>query len=258
MLPIERRKKIVELIQEKKSLNVKMLSTQLGVSINTVRNDLKKLEIMGELSRLYGGAVLPEEEKHENTMLVSKREVMHAQEKDLIAKQAAEFVKEGDVICLDGSSTSIFLSKKIKTRNHITVITNATRVIIELCESEGIQVICTGGNLRKNNFSYVGKVAEKTISDYYFASKCFFSCQGISLLHGLSDASEEEASIKRKMMNVCEKKIFLCDASKFGMLGFPKLAEIDAIDVIVTDRQPDQIWIDEFSKRQIELFIAHE
>lgn len=259
MLPIERRQKILELIIEERSITSKELCKRLGVSLSTIRNDLKKMETSGELSRHYGGAIISEEITTDSVALTSRREIINAYAKDIIGKKAVEFVRDGEIIFLDASSTSIFLAKSIKKNNYkcLTVITNAMRVALELSDSN-IKVICTGGNLRKNNLSYVGSTAEKVIAEQYFANKLFFSCIGISLLRGLFDPSEEEARVKRKMIEVSDKKILLCDSSKFDLMGIPQVVDFNDIDVLITEKWPGEKWAKELTQLGVELIVADD
>jgi len=234
MLPINRRKVILKLISEKKSLTCMEASESLNVSIGTIRQDFKELEMQGVLKRIYGGAVLCEDFA-ENTVNISKREVTNWEVKDEMGLIASELIEDGEIIFMDGSSSSIYVAKHLKDRKNLTVITNAEKVVMELAESDGVKVVCVGGNLRKKNLSYVGKVAEDVIKKRYCANKLFISCQGASLHNGISDASESEAGVKAAMMSVSEKVILLCDKSKFEKIGFTKIADFDAIDYFVTD-----------------------
>lgn len=253
MLSVERRNKILDLIKEEKSISCKNLSDVLDVSISTVRNDLKVLENQGELSRLYGGAILTE---NDLTIAVSKREIINANAKEKIGKKAAELIKNGDIIFLDGSSSGIFMTKYIKNKENVTVITNANRVLLELCECENINLICIGGNYRKKNMTYVGKVTLSTILENYFASKFFFSCLGISMNIGLSDSNETEFDIKRAMAEVSNQRIFLCDATKFGKMGFLKFMDLEVIDAIVTDKPLNDEWMRLLNDKNIEVHVA--
>ncbi len=248
MLPINRRKVILKLISEKKSLTCMEASESLNVSIGTIRQDFKELEMQGVLKRIYGGAVLCEDFT-ENTINVSKREITNWEAKDKMGQVASGLIEDGEIIFMDGSSSSIYVAKHLKDRNNLTVITNAEKIVMELAESDGIKVVCVGGNLRKKNLSYVGKVAEDVIKKTYCANKLFISCQGVSLNNGISDVSESEAGVKAAMITVSEKVVLLCDKSKFEKIGFTKIADLDAIDYFITDDDGSSDLIKSLAKR---------
>ncbi|MCQ5128447.1 DeoR/GlpR family DNA-binding transcription regulator [Butyricicoccus faecihominis] len=255
VLPAERRQRIVGLVRERHSVTCVELCEHFDVSPGTIRKDLETLEERGVLKRTYGGAVLPERAE-DKSVCISEREVTNQVVKDRIGALAAGLVADGETIFIDASSTSLFVAKHLKARKDITVITNAERVVLELCDEEGVRVICTGGALRKKNLSYVGETAEKLIRTGFYADKVFFSCCGISQKFGIFDAVEAEANIKKAMFASSKQTVLLCDSSKFEKLGFPKLADFEAVQTIITDRPPDAAWRQMFEKLHIDVLIA--
>lgn len=254
MLAVERRKKIAELINEKKSVLVTELSRLLEVTEETIRRDLERLEKQGILVRTHGGATLTD--NYASEAPVEERKVINYEGKDAIGKAAAQLIKDGETIFLDASTSSLFVARHIKTRKGITVITNSSAIIAELAQNDGIDLICVGGILRFNNMSYVGRVAESTIQTHYYANKTFFSCRGITLNRGLTDFSEQEAEIKKVMLKNSDVSVFLCDHSKFGKMGVPVVASLDQIDFFVTDVELDKEWEEVLDKKEIELIVA--
>ena len=115
-------------------------------------------------------------------------------------------------------------------------------------ECENIKLICTGGKYRKRNMTYIGKITSNTILEYYFANQFFFSCLGMSINIGLSDSNETEFDIKNAMAEVSNQKVFLCDSAKFGKKGFLKFMDFEAIDTIITEKEPSQEWLEVFQK----------
>ena len=255
MLPAERRQRIVELIRQRRSVTCVELCESFDVSPGTIRKDLETLEGRGLLKRTYGGAVLADPAE-ENNVHVDGRAVVNGFSKDRIGALAAGLVAEGQTIFIDGSSTSLFVARHLKGRRNLTVITNAERVVLELCDEEDIRVICTGGALRRKNLSYVGETAETLIRTVFYADKVFFSCCGISQKFGIFDAVESEANIKKAMFASSKQAVLLCDSSKFEKLGFPKLADFEAVHTLVTDIQPDEEWRRLFEKKHIEVLTA--
>lgn len=254
MLAIERRKKITVLLSERKSVLVPELSRLFGVTEETIRRDLEKLEQNGILVRTYGGATLVEESFPEAP--VEERQTINFEGKERIGRKAAALIQDGDTVFLDASTSALQVAKAIRDRKGITVITNSEKVIAELSKSDAINVISTGGILRKKSMSYVGRIAEYNIVNNYYARKAFVSCHGIALNRGLTDSNEQEADIKKAMMKCCDEVIFLCDRSKFGKLGFSVLAALEEIDCLVTDMAPEPEWTEELAKQSVALIVV--
>lgn len=248
---MERRNSIEQIINENGSVLVTDLARQFDVTAETIRNDLLKLEKQGVLIRTYGGATLVE--NNSTDMTITERDTVNYEEKQRIGKRAAQMIRNGETIFLDASTSAWHLARNIKDKSGITVITNASKIVSELAECDGIRVICTGGELTPRNMSYIGRIAENTIRENYFANKCFFSCKGVSLLHGLADSSEGEAEVKKAMIKNSESVIFLCDHNKLGRLGVPTIAGLDSVDCFITDVKLSEEWNEELERYDVSL-----
>lgn len=232
MFALERQKKILETLANEGAVSVSRLSTELGVTEETVRRDLEKLEKQDSLKRTHGGAVSVDENTYEASL--EKRKSTNIEAKQKIAKKAAAQIVEGDTIFLDASTTTFFMAKELKKMRNITVITNSLRVVVELQGCETVKVISVGGVLSQNQ-SFVGSLAEKSIEDNFVASKMFFSSKGITASGGILESNELECGIKQKMLKNSRYKYYLCDKSKMGRVGFVKLAQISEINYLVCD-----------------------
>lgn len=240
MLAIERRNKIEKMISENRSVLVVDLAKMFDVTTETIRGDLLKLEKQGVLVRTYGGATLAESNGAD--LGIAEREGINSEAKQRIAEFAAKMIRDGETIFLDSSTSAWHLAKCLKERKKLTVITNALKVVMELSDSQGINVICVGGILNSKNMSHTGKVAQTSIRDNYYANRCFCSCRGITMQCGLVDVSEEEAMVKEAMIENCSEVVFLCDHTKFGKVGQPKLVDFSKVDCIVTDMMLNEDW----------------
>ena len=250
-LATERRARIEELLTENKSVLVTELAQLFEVTPETIRADLVKLEKKGILVRTYGGATLSSGSGAELTY--KERDVVNAEAKHSIGARAAKLINNGDTIFLDASTSALYLARSIKDKYGLTVITNASSVIAELSECEHIKLISTGGVLSKRNMSYVGRFTERMIRENFAANKFFFSCKGVTLSRGLTDENEQEAYVKRAMMEVSNSVIFLCDHNKLGRKGIPVIAPIESIDTFITDVRLEKSWHDALQSSDIEI-----
>ncbi len=251
MLAVERRAQIEQAITESKSVLVVDLARQFDVTPETIRGDLLKLEKQGILVRTYGGATLAGASGSE--LGFKERDTVNSDAKQRIGKRAAEMIRNGETIFLDASTSALYLARNIKDKRGLTVITNAVSIMSELADCENIKLICTGGLYYPKNMSYNGRYAERMIRENFAANKFFFSCRGVTLSRGLVDSTEDEAELKRAMLECSESIIFLCDHYKMGKMGIPVICPIDRIDKFITDVRLDSEWSDALGDRDVSI-----
>lgn len=232
MLALERQKRILELLNIEGVVTVSKLSAQLGVTEETVRRDLEKLESKELLRRTHGGALPMDEGSYEFSL--EKRKALNVESKQALARTAIQYVATGDTIFLDASTTTFYMAKELKTMKNITVITNSIRVINELSGVEGVKVIAVGG-IVSNNQSLVGAMTENYITENYFADKMFFSSRGIGENLAILEGNEQECFIKQSMLKNSKLHYYLCDKSKIGRVGYMRLTSLENIQYLITD-----------------------
>lgn len=246
MLALERQKRILELLSIEGAVMVSKLSQELGVTEETVRRDLEKLEAKEMLRRTHGGALPMDEGNYEFSL--EKRKTLNVESKQALARKAIQYIATGDTIFLDASTTTFYMAKELKTMKNITIITNSIRVINELSGVDGIKVIAVGG-IVSNNQSLVGAMAENYITDNYFADKMFFSSRGIGENSIILEGNEQECFIKQSMLKNSHTHYYLCDKSKIGRVGYMRLSTFENIQYLITDALVDgqlKATLDEF------------
>lgn len=240
MLAVERRLQIEQIITDEKSVLVVELAKRFDVTPETIRADLLKLEKQGILVRTYGGATLAGASGSELGFI--ERDTVNADVKQKIGQRAAQLIRNGDTIFLDASTSALYLARNIKEKKGLTVITNAACVMSELADCENIKLVCTGGQYSAKNMSYSGRYAENMIRQNFAANKFFFSCRGVTLSRGLVDSTEDDAEIKRVMLECSDSAVFLCDHYKLGKMGIPVIAPLSKLDKFITDVRLDSEW----------------
>ena len=250
MYAVERQKRIIEELSLKGSVSVNDLSTDLGVTVETIRRDLEKLEKLEQLTRTHGGAV--SFEGNIMDLPSEKRSGMNIEGKIEIAKKAIRHIHSGDTIFLDGSTTSYYLARLVKEIKNISVITNSLQIIKELSDCETIKLISIGGVYDINNRSFIGEMAINNVKNYC-AGKVFFSSKGVTKEKGILESNELEYKIKKIMIENSTTKFFLVDRSKIDKVGFIRLADFSEIDVFITDTELDEQWHEILESNNIEL-----
>src|SRR5579863_8228797 len=160
MLNEERQRAILELLRRDGRVLVVDLAKQFHTSQVTIRKDLDILHLKGHVHRTHGGA-LPSRDGALEDPTLREKEKLHHHEKLRIADSAVEQVKEGQVLILDSGTTTTAIARALRTFQNLTIITNAVNIAAELAGT-AVEVILTGGTLRKNSFSLVGPIAEET------------------------------------------------------------------------------------------------
>lgn len=229
MLNKERQDEIIKYLHANKTVSVKKLTKILYASEATVRRDLTELEKQGQLKRIYGGATLLFDA---NTQIpLYAREKENNNEKRIICEKALSHVRNGQVLFIDGSSTSQLLAKNLSVFKDLTVITNGLK-IAEILGDMHVKTYCTGGLLIDNSYVFVGKDAQNFI-DGYNADVCFISCKGMDYNGKFTDTSEQETELRKLFLKNSKKKIMLLTDNKIGKTYLHKLCDYTDLDEII-------------------------
>lgn len=254
MLITVRHSKILSMLEEKETVRVSELSEVCGVTEETIRRDLEKLENQGKLARIHGGAVAIKEQETDLNHL--QREILNKKEKMAVAKEAVKFIEENDIIFLDASSTALYLARLIPNIE-LTVLTNSIQICMELSKNSNIRVICAGGTLSPRSMSFVGPLTLQTLESYY-VNKLFFSCKGLHDEWGISDSNELQSLVKRTMIQMADTKYLLLDHTKLETKAFANIDKADAIDYLIIDGDAEDASLAPFKKIGIQVIKADQ
>jgi DeoR/GlpR family transcriptional regulator of sugar metabolism len=236
------------------SVRVAQAAAELGVTQETIRRDLERLEREGRLVRSHGGAIPIDLDRTELPLDV--RETVHLEQKRAIAAHAAAEIREGHVIALDASSTARELARLLPNIP-MTVVTNSLAVAMVLHDRPRVRVVVTGGVLDGPSRSFIGEMAMEVLDRFHF-TRAFISCQGIDLERGLSVTADEQAGIKRRMLALAEESVLLADSSKFGVKAVEFFAKVSDLDVIITDRGVPRAMVAKIEKAGVRVEVARE
>ena len=212
--------------------SVKELSEKLFISEPTVRRDVIHLQEKNLVTRKKGIVTLKTNSPDQRIPLYI-RHFEQNQSKQIIAKKASSFIKDGFVIMMDASTTAFHLLPHLTQFKNILIITNGAKTALEAA-SMGIKTICTGGEMTLESFSYVGPDAESTLSKYN-ADVAFFSCRGVSEDALATDNSILENSMRQIMIKNSKKSYLLCDSSKLNKVYLNTLCSTHEIDGVITE-----------------------
>lgn len=245
MIPAERQKTIVGYLHGKDLVKIDDLIETMGISLSTIRRDIKELVDRGTIETLRGGAVRLQSSNIE--LNLDAKLQMHREEKSRIARCAAQTVQDHDVLFIDPSSTNSLLIDHLAGKK-VTVITNSIAHINKLVQLD-ISCILLGGQIKQSTSSCVGPIAEQSMRNLYF-NRCFLGANGISIPCGITNHDLREQTIKRIAIQNSQESFFLIDSSKFGVAAMCKVAELSECTIITNQALPEwqqfeNIWVAE-------------
>ena len=233
MLSEERRRAVLEMLQQDGRVLVSDLAKHFRTSLITIRKDLEFLHHLGQLERTHGGA-LPVKTGALMDSSLKEKERLHRQEKMRIAAAAVQMIAKGQVIILDSGTTTTAIARACRQVKNLTIITNATNIAAELADST-VEVILTGGVLRANSYSLVGPLAEESLRKLS-ADLLFLAVDGFDVRYGLTTPNLLEARVNRAMAESARRTVVVCDSSKFGRRSLSLILPTSAVHETITDK----------------------
>lgn len=228
----EREAAILRELSRSGRVEVNDLAQSFGVSAVTARKDLENLERRSMLRRVRGGAVSV---GTSDEGFFEFRQKVATAAKHAIASHARQFVRPGDVIVLDSSTTCFALAQVVCDIQPLTVVTNGLRTAEYLLANSRAMVIMPGGIIRRASESMVG-FFDETLTNRGRIDKGFFGLVGLSTELGLLDLSPEEAQAKAMLAKPCRDVYALFDASKAERFATHPFLAADRVKAMVSDR----------------------
>jgi DeoR/GlpR family transcriptional regulator of sugar metabolism len=239
MLARHRQSLILEDIRRAGSVRVSDLTQRLGVSDMTIRRDLEALARTGLVEKVHGGAVLPGAPSSHEPGFEAKSS-LEQPAKAAIARAAAELVTPGSAIGLSAGTTTFSLAELLVGKPELTLVTNSVRVVNLFDDgrrtgagARGTTVVLTGG-VRTPSDALVGPIADLSIRSLHL-DMLFLGCHGIDLVAGLTTPNLAEAETNRAFVQAARKVVVVADHTKWGIVGLSSFADLDAVDMLITD-----------------------
>jgi DeoR/GlpR family transcriptional regulator of sugar metabolism len=234
VLTAERRSLILDRLRTQGRVLAADLTAELDVSADTIRRDLRELDDAGLLRRVHGGA-LP---RHGDASPFASRERRAPEAKASIARRAAKIVREGQVVVLDGGTTTLELARALPDDLRANVITTSPPIALALAAHPGLEVTVVGGTLRPDALVTVGATAVEALrmirADVVFLGVC-----GLHPEIGVTTEDLEERHVKAAMIEGAAEVVALADHDKLGTAMPIVVAPITSVTHLVTDADVD-------------------
>lgn len=236
MLKNDRREKILEILASRRKISARELAGLCYSSYSSIRRDLEELEKEGLITRSYGSAYLAKSTSY--LVPYPLRINKSFGQKCAIAKKAAALIKEGDTLFIDASSTSSLFAREISHLKGITVFTNNVE-IMSMATRFNYDVVSSGGiQSYPNRYALSGQIAISALSSIH-ADWAVFSARSLTDKGLIYDVNPNEIAVRSVMLKGSDKKMFLCDSSKFGSVSTYLQCSLSEVDCLVTDSSAD-------------------
>src|SRR6267378_2061590 len=253
MLAVERRRLIAESIRSRGVVSVAEMAEALGTTEITLRRDLRVMAREGLLVRTHGGAIRPASSGHEPSY--SEKAQQAATEKAAIARVALAMVRPGDSIVLGPGTTTLALARLLVHSPELTVVTNSLLVAQALMEAPRVEVILTGGTLRRSIHALVGPATEESVRALR-ASQAFISGNGFSAERGLSTPSPLVAATDRALAGAAQQVVVLADHTKIGQETMCQTVPTARIHTLITDSKAQPAALEAIREAGVDVRVA--
>jgi DeoR/GlpR family transcriptional regulator of sugar metabolism len=232
---------------------VKDLASQLKVSRETIRRDLKQLELDGHLRCTYGGGVKPFATGGDQP--ISQRMRVNAREKARVAARAAKLVMDDTTIFIDTGTTTLAFARHLVHRDRVRVFTNSLDIAQLLAGGSVAEVTVIGGRLRADYRALLGPLAIEAIENHVFDA-VFISSATVDYTHGFMDFGQDEASMRRVLVKHAKQVVMLEDGAKFGRTGSVRTLALRQVHRLVTDAKLPADFAAKLEEAGVEVFYA--
>lgn len=232
-----RRDTILTQVHDSSSVTIRDLAARIGVSEATIRRDLKTLADNNQLKLVHGGA---EDLRISDFSFRAKARRNH-EAKMIVGRLAAELIGDDQQVFIDSGTTSFEMAPLLRKKRGLTIIVNSARLVLELPDSQGINIIALGGKYRPDRMDTVGPLASAVL-DQLRGYTAIIGADGLSMDFGLTAADMESAFLYRQAVANASATWLLVDHSKFLTQSLFKIVDWGTICRVITDQPPPSQW----------------
>lgn len=235
----ERLTALLELIVARENVHIDEIVAELGISAATARRDLEHLAQQQLITRTRGGASTS---PTSSDLPLRYKTARQPAEKQRIARAAAAMVRHGDVVGLNGGTTTTEVARELAVRpdlqhedagSQVVVVTNAVNIANELAVRPHVRVVVTGGVVRAMSFELTGPLATRILDDIA-VDILFLGANALSTA-GVYTHHDGEAAINAALVDHAARVVLVADHTKLGATAFAKICDISALDTLITD-----------------------
>lgn len=224
------------------------IAEKLDVSIDTVRRDVKELDSENRLRKVHGGAVSLGFANYSP----ARNNVYALEQKTIIAEKALTLLKNNSVILIDGGTTCLELARLIPPQYHITCFTLSLPVAMELLNKPNVETIFIGGVLSKDSQISIGANTIHNLSQIK-VDLGFIGTGYVDVSYGLTEFDWDIVQTKKAVIKASKKAILLSISEKLNSQHRYKTCDINEIDTMITELEPNHQLLHPFKNQDINL-----
>ncbi len=235
-----RKPEIIDMARRDGKVTVDGLVTHFGVTPQTIRRDLTELAEAGQLDRVHGGAVLPS--TTQNIGYQDRRALNQTAKVDIARACAAQIPNDCSLFMNIGTTTEA-VAAQLTQHEGLLVVTNNINIALILADNPNVEVIVTGGNLRRSDGGLIGDLASRAIEQFRFD----FAVIGCSALHedgDILDFDIQEVGVSKSIIAQSDAVFLVADHSKFERKAPARIASLAEVDIFFTDQSPPPPCLD--------------
>lgn len=248
MLKAERHRFIIDQLLRDQKIVTTDISLLLNVSEDTIRRDINQLQNQKMLKKVFGGAMVLQEEQVDVFNIVISLE----EQKRKIVTKALSLLYNGQVIIMSGGSTNLVFAKLIPADLNATIYTYSLPIAMQLSQHPNIDLIFIGGKMQKKAMVTIGMDVVQVLSKIK-ADICFIGASAINVNQGLTEIGYEVSIVKRAMIESSDKVVSMFSCAKLNTKMAHVVCELNQLNTIVTNLDPDDLRLQEYSKSGIQV-----
>ncbi len=248
----ERLARILRMVKDENRVTVRDVNERLHVSADTIRRDFGRLADRGLVLRTHGGIMSKESVSFDPGL--HEKNVQHREEKEAIARKAAELVSDSEIIALDAGTTTERIVKHLAAKKNLTILTDALNIAVESTR-RSIPTIILGGSIRSSTLCITGPDALE-MSRHYHADKLIMGVSAVSTSQGLMTANRMEAEIKKELIRISNQVIVVADHSKLQATAFYTYATLSEIAILITDKHANAEILKQIQELGVKVILA--
>jgi len=249
----ERELRIIQFLEQQGRISVIEICQMFSISKATARRDLEFLAEQNYIRRVHGGAISIDQAPPEPPIL--QRQSKRAEEKKRIGRITAQMIQDGDSVFLGSGTTVLEVSKKLRDRKGLTVVTNSLPVLNTLSGYNNISLIALGGVLRDSELSFIGHITEQALGEIR-VDKVIIGVRAIHIENGLTNDYLPETMTDRAILKAGNENIIVADHTKINIVSTAFLAPINSFHKLVTDQESPAEFITSLENLGIEVIVA--
>lgn len=250
-----RQVRLIEEVRRLGSVSVEALAERFGVTLQTVRRDIRLLSEAGVLARFHGGVRVPGSTTE--NIAYRQRQQLNADAKQRIARRVARDVPHGCSLIINIGTTAEAIARELSGHRGLRVITNNLNVAAILCDHPDCELIVAGGVVRARDRAIIGEATLDFIAQFK-ADIALVGISGIESDGTLRDFDYREVKVSRAILEHSREVWLAADHGKFNRPAMVELARLDNLDRLYTDAPPPEPFPRLLADAGVQSIVAEE